>query len=291
MKNTIRYISVILIWGSTWLAIKYQVEKVDPMITICFRFLSASTIVFILSIFTKQSLKFSLNSHLMMALQGICTFALNYWLFYQALQVITSGLAAVIFSLLVFMNIINAYLFLQTPFKKSVFIGALLGFIGILFVFEPEFNKIDVSAELWLRIGFGILGTYIFSIGNIISAHNQKMKLPVIPSTAFSMLYGAIFMFILALISQKPVILDTSIGYLGGLSYTIIFGSVIAFLCYLTLIGELGAGRTAYVMLITPIVAMITSTIFEGYQWTIPSIIGMLMILSGKYYILRIANT
>ena len=291
MKNTLRYISVILIWGSTWLAIKFQLDVVDPMVTIFYRFIAACALIFIFCIFTKRSLKFSFHSHLMMGFQGICTFALNYWLFYQAQKIITSGLAAVIFSLLVFMNIINAYLFMQTPFKKSVFIGAVLGFIGILLIFQPEFIKVNISAQIWLRIGFGILGTYIFSIGNIISAYNQKNNLPVIPSTAFSMLYGALFMLILALLSQKPIILDTSISYLGGLSYTIIFGSVIAFLCYLTLIGELGAGRTAYIMLITPLVAMILSTFFEEYKWTIQGMLGMLMILSGKFLVLQLSNT
>lgn len=218
-----------------------------------------------------------------MFLQGICTFALNYWLFYVAQQVITSGLAAVLFSLLVFMNLLNAAVFLKSQVKRIVIMGAVMGLAGILLLFLPEFNRITFTRTTWLMIGFGLIATYIFSLGNIFSALNQKNGLPVVQSTAFSMAYGVLFLCSLALISGKTFTLDISLHYLGALSYTIIFGSVIAFLFYLTLIGKLGAGRTGYIMMVTPIVAMTLSTFFEGYQWSVPALIGMVLVVMGNF--------
>lgn len=283
MKTLIYYISVILIWGSTWMAIRLQLGIVDPMITIIYRFTGASFIIFIYCLLSRRSLKFSLNTHIYMFLQGICTFALNYWLFYVAQQVITSGLAAVLFSLLVFMNLMNATLFLKAQVKRSVLSGAFLGLVGIAFLFQPEFHRIAFTGKTWLMIGFGLVATYIFSIGNIISARNQKKGLPLVQSTAFSMLYGVLFLSTLAWIRGKSFTIDFSVHYLGALLYTIIFGSVIAFLFYLTLIGTLGAGRTGYIMLLTPLVAMTLSTVFEGYQWSPLAMAGMVLVLAGNF--------
>lgn len=222
-----------------------------------------------------------------MALQGITNFAVNYWLFYKAQQVITSGLASIIFSLLVFMNLFNAAIFLKAPVKKTVFLGAISGLIGMILLFQPEFARIEMSSRFLLMIGFSFTGTFIFSLGNIISAYIQKKGMPVVQSTTFAMFYGTLFMTMLALVNNKPFLFDTSISYIGGLGYTIIFGSVIAFLCYLTLIGEIGAGRTAYIMLLTPVVAMSLSTLFEGYQWSFLGILGMFLILFGNYIALK----
>ena len=287
MKNILLYIAVILIWGSTWLAVMMQLGIVDPMVTSIYRFFCASLLIFGYCMVTGRSLRFSKGTHFWLMLQGICTFALNYWLFYQAQQILTSGLAAVLFSLLVFMNLFNAAVFLKTPVKTGVLIGALLGLAGIVFLFEPEIIRLEFSIKMFLMIGFGLMGTYIFSIGNMISARIQKQNLPVISTTAYSMLYGSLFLLVIALMSGKVFQIDVSLKYLGALSYAIVLGSVIAFLCYLYLIGQIGAGRTAYVTLVTPIIAMGLSTIFEGYQWNALALTGIVLIVVGNVIALR----
>ncbi|NQT26699.1 DMT family transporter [candidate division KSB1 bacterium] len=167
MKNILLYISVILIWGSTWLAVKMQLGVVDPMITIIYRFLFGSIVIFAFCFATRRPMKYSRKVHLGLFFQGVCTFAVNYWFFYQAQQILTSGLAAVIFSLLVFMNLVNALIFLNMKIQPIVLLGAFIGLAGIVMLFQPEFGRIEMSGNTLLMIGFGLLGTYIFSIGNI----------------------------------------------------------------------------------------------------------------------------
>jgi len=287
MKNILFYISVILIWGSTWIFVKMQLGVVDPMVTIVYRFLFGSILIFGFCFATGRPMRFSWKIHAVLFFQGICTFAVNYWLFYQAQQILTSGLAAVLFSLLVFMNLVNALIFLNTKIQPLVLLGAVLGLVGIVLLFQPEFVRIEMSGKTFLMIGFAILGTYIFSVGNMISARIQKQGLPVIQTTAYSMLYGVLFLLVIALIMGKSFTLDPSFHYIGAILYSTLFGSIIGFLFYLHLIGKIGAGKTAYITLVTPIIAMGLSTVFEGYRWSVIAFVGMVLILTGNVIALR----
>jgi len=132
-----------------------------------------------------------------------------------------------------------------------------------------------------------ILGAFLASLGNITSAHNQKNELPVLQTNAIGMLYGAISMLIITLLIGKPFAFDVSFDYIGSLVYLTIFGSIIAFSSYLTLLGRIGADKSGYVVLVIPIFALILSTIFEGYRWTIFALIGVSSILAGNVLVLR----
>ena len=120
------------------------------------------------------------------------------------------------------------------------------------------------------------------SFGNILSARNQKKGLPVVQTNAFGMAYGSLFMLTAALLARKPFLVDPSLAYLGSLFYLALFGSVIAFGCYLTLIGKIGADRAAYATLLFPVIALLLSTLFENYHWSPTAIIGVVVILSGN---------
>ncbi len=74
----------------------------------------------------------------------------------------------------------------------------------------------------------------------------------------------------------------STVSYLLSFLY-LALGSVIAFGCYLTLIGRIGAGRAAYATLLFPIVALLLSTFWENYHWTLFGVVGMGLILSDNY--------
>lgn len=282
-KNMIFYSLTVFIWGSTWIAIKYQLGNVDPLISVVYRFALASALIFLYCGVSGRIMRFARKDHLFMALQGVCLFALNYWLVYLSELYLTSGLVAVIFSTIVFFNIVNGYIFLKTPISLKVFCGAVMGVAGIGLVFWPElagFSFDDVGFKgLVLITG----GTALASLGNIISSRNQKNGVPVVQNNAFSMAYGCAFMLIVAFITNKHVGFDTSFAYVASLFYLVVFGSIVAFGCYLTLIGRFGAARASYANLVFPIVALIISTLFEGYQWSGLSIMGVFIILTGNF--------
>ena len=115
MANFFFYTITVLIWGSTWLAIKFQLGMVDPALSVAYRFALAALMLFAWCFARRLPLRFSCGDHFFIALQGVFLFAANYLLFYLAELQITSGLAAVVFSTIVVMNLINGRLFLGTP--------------------------------------------------------------------------------------------------------------------------------------------------------------------------------
>jgi drug/metabolite transporter (DMT)-like permease len=273
----------VLIWGSTWLAIKFQLGVVAPAVSIAYRFALAAVMLFLWCLATKRSLKFSRNDQLFMALQGSLLFALNYLFFYLAELTLTSGLAAVVFSTIVIMNLLNGRLFLGTPVEWKVLLGGLLGLLGLMLMFWPEVAGFEAAGESLLALGYCFLATYLASLGNILSARNQQNGLPIIQSNAFGMLYGALLMLLISVGIGAPLTIEPTFAYLGSLFYLSLFGSVIAFGCFLSLVGRIGPGRAAYATLLFPLVALLLSTIWEDYQWTAPALIGIVLILGGNY--------
>ena len=286
MKNLILFSASAIIWGSTWLAIKFQLGLVDPIISVSYRFILASFILLLFCRISRLDLKYNVKEHLFFALQGFFLFGINYWLVYLAEVHLPSGLVAVIFSMIIFFNIFNGAIFIGSPIRVRVIAGAALGIVGIGLVFKQELLSFSLSSDNSLALVIAGLGALTASLGNITSVHNQKINLPVIQTNAFGMMYGALFMLIISLIMGKHFSFEISYAYIGSLLYLSIFGSIIAFTCYLTLLGKIGADKAAYVTLIIPVIALILSTIFEEYTWTSYAFIGVALILIGNMLVL-----
>jgi len=287
LKNLILFSIPSLIWGSTWLAIKFQLGEVDPLVSVFYRFFLAAIILLIYCSLAGLNLKYSAKQHFFMALLGLLLFGVNYWLVYLAEIHLKSGLVAVMFSTIVFLNIFNGAIFLKSKIRLDVLFSSLLGFIGIILVFKDELFGFTFSDGESLALIFAGISVITASFGNITSAYNQKNKLPVIQTNAFGMLYGSLLMLLLALLTGKSFTFDFSFPYIGSLLYLSIFGSVIAFSSYLTLLGKIGADKSAYVTLVFPIIALILSALFEDYKWSSLAIIGVLLITIGNFMILR----
>lgn len=276
------YAATVLIWGTTWLGIKLQLGSVDPMVSVFYRFVAASVILMVYCRLAGLRMRFHPKDHIFMALQGLVLFSVNYWIIYMASVHLTSGLVAVIFSSIVFMNMINGALLMGSPIRSSVVLGGVIGIAGIAIVFWREISSFSLSDTTALGVVLTMISTFMASLGNIISARHQKYELPVIQTNAYGMAYGAVIMGIVVIASGKPLNFDTSLVYIGSLFYLAVFGTVIAFGCYLKLIGKIGADRAAYATMLFPIVALGISTFYEGYQWSAPNIIGMLLVLVGN---------
>lgn len=275
------------IWGSTWYAITFQFGKVDPMVSVAYRFILAGIILLLYCTFKGVNMKFSLKEHFLLFLQGVLLFGINYWLVYLSETTITSGLVAIIFSLIVIFNITFANIFLHTPVKKKLIISALLGIGGTAVIFLPELHSISYSGK-YLAMIFVCIGSVLFaSLGNILASHNNKLKIPVLQATAFGMTYGAIVIAILALVMRKPYTFDISYSYIGSLLYLAIFGSIIAFNTYLSLIALWGPGKASYSLLITPVIAIIISSLFENYKLSIFTFLGTILVIFGNYLVIK----
>ena len=286
-QNVLLYVVTILIWGSSWLAIKFQLGVVDPMVSVAYRFLLASGISWIYCRYSGLQLSFRLRDHGFMFLQGVSLFALNYWLFYISELTLTSGLAAVIFSTIVVMNMLNGVIFLKNRLELRVLIGAVLGLSGIILIFWPEVSDFETGSENLFAAALAVLATFLASLGNIASARNQREGIPVVQSNTYGMTYGAMLMLVLAWSTGHEFNFEFTVSYVSSLVFLSVFASIIAFWSYLTLLGRVGVERAAYATLIFPLVALGISTIFEGYQWTAYAVIGIVLILGGNLLILK----
>jgi drug/metabolite transporter (DMT)-like permease len=287
MQGAIFYLLTVLIWGSSWFAIKFQLGVVDESVSLVYRFGLASLLLLAWCVVRRARLSFRLSEHLAMALQGACLFSTNYLLFYWCTGLITSGLVAVIFSTVIVMNIVNGAIFLKRRVEGIVLIGALVGLCGITLVFwhEIELSRAvsdSSSRDVLTGLGIGLVATCLASLGNILSARNQSKGLPVLQTNAFGMAYGALLMLTVAVLSGVPFAVEWTLPYLSSLFYLSLFGSIIAFGAYLTLVGRIGADRAAYATVLFPLVALVISSIFEDFVWTTMALSGVALVLLGN---------
>lgn len=290
MNNLGLYLSSVLIWGSTWYAITFQLGKVPPEVSVAYRFALASAILFLWCGARGLRLAFSWRDHAWMALQGALLFGINYVLVYLAEGQISSGLVAVAFSSIVFLNILGAQLFFGTPVTRLMLVGAALGIGGVALVFLPELGRAAADHRTVRGLAYAIISTVFASLGNLLASRNQRMGLPVIQLNTFGMMYGALFVGLYALFAGRPFVFDGSVGYLLSISYLALFGSVLAFGAYLTLVGRIGAGRAGYVGAAIPIVALLLSTFFEALRWHVYTILGIAFCVGGNILVLRPRN-
>nr|WP_319393111.1 EamA family transporter [uncultured Desulfobacter sp.] len=286
MKQIVLYLVTVLIWGSTWIAIKFQLGDVDPMVSVIYRFGLAAAVLFAVCKLRGLTLRFSLQEHCFMALLGGCLFSLNYWFIYQAEIYLTSGITAVVFSSLVFFNIANNRLFRGVAVSGKTFWGAVVGISGICLIYQGEIGSFNLADQGVKGLIFALSSVLLASLGNITSARNTKAQIPVIQANAFGMAYGTLALGVIALCLGKTFAFPFSLPYIGSLTFLSLFGSIVAFGAYLTLIGTMGADKASYAITVVPVVALLISTFAEGYVWTVPAMAGLGFVLAGNIIVL-----
>lgn len=281
------YAVIVFAWGFSWYAIKLQLGTVDPVVSVAWRFWLAAAMMFVWVAASGRRMQFPLRIHLLFAGLGVFLFSSNFALFYYAGFHMVSGLLAVIFSTASIINVINAMVFLREMPRLRIVIAALMGAAGLSLIFAPNVDQEHFTAGTLTGLALALAGTLSFSLGNMISVRVQRLGLPLVSSNAYGMLYGALFMTLLALVSGRPFSFDATLSYTGSLVYLALVSTVIAFASYLTLLRRIGAARAAYVTVLFPLVALGFSTFVEGYAWTLAAVAGLALVIGGNVLIIR----
>ncbi|MBT5388188.1 MAG: DMT family transporter [Porticoccaceae bacterium] len=280
------YISTVLIWGSTWIAITFQLGTVDPLASVIYRMGIASALLFALCKLRSLSLALTADNHKFIAFQGICLFGLNYWAIYHSELYLPSGIIAVIFSLIVFFNIINGRIFLKRPITINSVIGGIIGLTGLCMLFYPELIKFSASGDAIKGFLLAITAVFVASLGNIAATRNGLLGTSVWVINAWGTLYGTVALIIVALITGIEFSYENSLAYTASLLYLSVFGTILAFGAYLKLLVILGPEKAGYSGLMIPFFAILLSTVFEGYQWTVMAAIGFILVAAGNYLVM-----
>lgn len=290
MGNLQLFVACVAIWGSTWLAIKFQLGVVAPEASVAYRFLLASLLLFAYCAARGLRLRFSRRDQAWIVLQGLLMFGASYVFVYFAEQHLASGLVAVGYSASPLLGMLGLRLFFGTPITLPVALGSLLGIGGIALVFAPEIAQAGVAVPSLLGIVFTALSVVLSSLGSLVAHRNHAAGIPIWQNMAFGMLYGAAFAALLNLLAGNSFAFETTLPYVASLLYLAVCGSILAFAGYLTLIGRIGAARASYVGVMVPVIALAVSAAFEGFHWQLPTFVGMAVAVAGNVLVLRNAR-
>ena len=270
---------VVISWGFSWYAIELQLGPVPPLVSVFYRFVLAAALLIALLAVSGRLRFIPWRRHGLLLALGFCLFSMNFFSFYLAAEFFPSGLLSVIFATAAIMGAFNQRLFFGKALSWRILLGAVLGVVGLALLSWDSIVEADIAVP-WLFVALPFAGTYLFSLGNIISARlSRDYDLPNL--VAHGMVYGALVCFVLCLVAGLPFPVPSGAFYWGGLLYLAGIASVVAFLTYLSLVNREGPARAAYATVLFPIVAMLVSTWLEGFVWTAAAAVGLLLALSG----------
>lgn len=285
MKNAVLYILTVLIWGSTWLAIEFQLGEVHVITSVAYRFAIAAVIMWLFCWWRGIPLRYSLRNHGFMFLLALFNFSLNYAIIYSSQVYLSSAMTSVAFSTMLMMNIVNTRLFFGSKISPRVYIGAVFGIGGILTLFWEDLHLHQSDNQL-IGLSLVLLAALTASIGNMVSVRNSRAGMNVFAVNAWGMLYGALMLIMVVLVSDIEFAFSLQPAYVISLLYLSIFGTVIAFATYYLLLNSMGPEKASYSIVLFPVVAVILSSLFEGFSWTGYTILGFSLVLLGNAIVL-----
>ena len=287
MGNLRLFATCVAIWGTTWLAIKFQLGRVAPEASVFWRFLLSSLVVFAYCRLRGLPLAYGRREHLWFAILGAFMFCLSYVFVYYAEEHVVSGLVAVGYSASPLLGMLGQRLFFGTPMTARVTAGSLLGMVGIALVFGSEFAKLGSDRDTALGAAYTALAVVLSTLGSMASQRNHAKGLPLWQGMAWGMLYGAICALAITLATGKTVDFEATAPYVISLLYLSLMGSVAAFAGYLTLLNRIGAARAGYIGVMVPIVALLISAAFESFRFHPLLWVGVAISVAGNVIILK----
>jgi drug/metabolite transporter (DMT)-like permease len=283
------FIFLALVWGSTWLVIKDQISAVPSAWSVVWRFALAATAMTAIALLRRERLRLTRREQAVAIAMGFFQFSLNFQLIYQSEHYLTSGLVAVVFALMVVPNAVLARLVLGAAITRRFAAGSAIALAGIALLMLHEYRIAPPGNAVTTGVLLVAGAIFSVSIGNLLQATDTARGVPIVSLMAWGMLWGVAASALYALLSVGAPVLDPRPAYLAGIAYLGIVGSALTFPLYSQLIREWGPGPAAYNGVAVPVVAMVLSTMFEGYRWSplagggaALAIAGLLVALSGR---------
>ena len=276
-----------LVWGATWFTITLQLGVVDPVVSLVYRFSVASLVLALWALHRREPVRLSLPQHAAAAGVGVFTFAFDYALTYSAELRIVSGLVALIFATLAFVNLVSFRVLLGQHAPRQAWLAAAVGASGVALLSWSEIaqSRLDRSTVTGLALA---LGAVLFcAIGNVFAFRGERAGAPLMASTAWAMGYGALALALYATLSGKHWSFEPTARYVLSLCYLALIGSVLAFTLYFGLARRRGYTMASYILALTPLLAMGMSSLFEGKRWPPVTLAGVALVLWGQWQLAR----
>lgn len=309
------FLTAVLVWGTTWHAILYQLPHVTPEVGVALRFGLAGAGLLLICIWRGERWQLTRAQHVRVAFQGIFMYSVSYLCVYHGERHVPSGLVAVGYSASPLVMGVASHLLWGTPLPRRLLVGGSMGLAGVVLIFWPEISAalnsdslalagaagpaaaapaapastashgITGNAALGLAFTFGAV--LLSAVGSLVASRNAVVKLPLWPTMAWGMLWSALVSVGVALVLGHSFALPASGSFWLSLLYLSVFGSVVAFACYLLLQQCWGPGQASMVGVATPVLALVVSTLLEGYKPTALAVAGVVLAVAGNWFALR----
>ena len=272
---------VALIWGSTWWVITTQIADVPAAWSVTYRFVLATPAMALLALVTGKGLAIGVKAHRLALLIGLTQFCGNYLFVYEAERHLTSGIVALLLGLLLVPNAVLGWLLLGERISARFIFGSAVAIAGIALLLANEARVAPVGGNVWLGVALATGGLLAAAVANVVQANETGRAVPMASLLAWSMAYGTLIDGALAWAMHGPPVLPRDGAYWSGATYLAIAGSVVTFPLYFKLVRDIGGGRAAYNSVVVVVLAMLLSTLLEGYRWTGLAIAGSALALAG----------
>jgi drug/metabolite transporter (DMT)-like permease len=293
MPSSVLFAITSLIWGSTFWAITLELGEAPPAVSVVYRFGLASVTLLLWCLARGDRLLLPWRVQRWVLLQGLVTFALSYVCTYNGERYLVSALVAVLFALMVFWTPLCARIAFGTPIARRTWTAGAGGIAGVVLLFYHSIGSAmrDLlhggSGKFLLGALLAMAASFAASVGSVVVGKVREQSPNLMLTTGWSMLWGASMVAAFALLTGQAFVLPSKPSYWMGLGYLSVFGSVIAFICYFTLINRIGSHKAVYISVITPAISVLLSIRLEHYRPGPAEWLGMLVCLSSVAWALR----
>jgi len=282
LKIFLVYVILCLIWGSTWIVIRFGLESLTPIFSAGLRFTVASIFIYFLMKVKKISIQTDRVAIRLYILMGFLSFVVSYGLVYWAEQFVPSGMAAVLFAVYPFWIVIFSYI--RMPKEHIGFykvFGTFLGFTGIVVIFSDSFSG-DITKYMIGMFAVVLSGTTqawvavtIKKVGN----HLHPLSMNFIP-----MAIAGISMIVISFFAEDLTTIRIDENAVLSILYLAFFGSVITFTSFYWLIKHINLVILSLIAFITPIVALILGYFLYAEELSARHFIGTALVLTGVFW-------
>jgi len=291
LKNWQLFGICVLTWGTTWYAITFQLGHTAPEVGVALRFALAGSVVLALCVVRGMRPRFSVRDHALLALQGIFMYGVSYICVYHAERHVVSGLVAVGYSASPLVTGLGAHALFGLRVTGRFIVGGLLGLAGVALMFWHAFGMAAGSHAAVLGALFTVGAVLLSAVGSLAASRNRSRGLPFWPSLGFGMLYGAAVCTIVALLQGQSLAAPAVVSWWLSLLYLALAGSVLTFACFLTLQERIGPGPSGAIGVMTPLLALVVSMVFEAFHPDALTLTGAALAVAGNVMMLRRAGS
>lgn len=270
-----------IIWGSTWLFIKLGLDAGLPPFTFAgIRFVIASIILLIIVAIRRRPLPTDWRDWVLIAGTGVLAFGFNYGLLFWGERRTSSGLAAILQTIIPVFGLILAHLHLpEERITLPKLVGVVLGIAGVAIIFSNQMETGGPSAfQGSVAIVVGAFGAAYSNV--LVKSRGGKLDYAVLAGG--QMVCGLIPLLIMGIIFEgNPLKLHWTPLAVLSLFYLAIVGSVVAFLLYYWLVRHMEVTKTMLIALFTPLLAVSLGMIVRGEELTWRIVAGGVCIMAG----------